>query len=123
MNSAIISTADASRIAIPTEDEDVAALGRNVIAKLTYAVGRDPIVATDRDWFVATALCVRDHVIEPSRNSRQWRVLANSHILGVGSCRAKRGDQQLAEQIVADGKPRRPFGKLLDPTRAISAQR
>jgi glycogen phosphorylase len=64
MNSAIISSADASRIVIPTEDEDVAALGRNVIAKLTYAVGRDPIVATDRDWFVATALCVRDHVIE-----------------------------------------------------------
>jgi hypothetical protein len=27
-----------------------------MVAKLTYAVGKDPIVASDRDWFVATAL-------------------------------------------------------------------
>ncbi len=64
MSSAIISNADARRITLPTEDADVAALGRSVVAKLTYAVGRDPIVATDRDWYVATALAVRDHVIE-----------------------------------------------------------
>src|SRR5579872_4336829 len=64
MSSAIISSADASRIAIPSEDEDVAALRDSVVNKLTCAVGRDPIVATDRDWFVATALAVRDHVIE-----------------------------------------------------------
>jgi glycogen phosphorylase len=64
MSSAIISSADASRIVLPSEDEDVATLRRTVVAKLTYAVGRDPIVATDRDWFVATALTVRDHVIE-----------------------------------------------------------
>lgn len=64
MSSAIISSADASRIAIPAEDEDVAALRDSVVHKLTYAVGRDPIVATDRDWFIATALAVRDHVLE-----------------------------------------------------------
>ncbi len=64
MSSAIISNADALRIPLPTEDEGVAALRNSVVAKLTYAVGRDPIVATDRDWFVATALAVRDHVIE-----------------------------------------------------------
>ncbi len=64
MNSAIISSADAFRISIPAEDHDISALGRGVVAKLIYAVGRDPIVATDRDWFVATALAVRDHVIE-----------------------------------------------------------
>ncbi len=64
MSSGIISSADASRIAIPTEDEGVAALRDLVVAKLTYAVGRDPIVATDRDWFFATALAVRDHVLE-----------------------------------------------------------
>jgi starch phosphorylase len=64
MSSAIISSADALRIALPSEDDDVATLRRTVVAKLTYAVGRDPIVATDRDWFVATALAVRDHVIE-----------------------------------------------------------
>ena len=34
----------ASRIALPAQDEDVAALRRAVIAKLTYAVGKDPVV-------------------------------------------------------------------------------
>jgi glycogen phosphorylase len=64
MSSGLISSADASRIPIPAEDEDVAALRRSVVAKLTYAVGRDPIVATDWDWFMAAALAVRDHVLE-----------------------------------------------------------
>ena len=64
MSSALISNADARRIPIPAEDQDIAALRDSVIAKLTYAVGRDPIVATDRDWFMATALAVRDHVLE-----------------------------------------------------------
>jgi glycogen phosphorylase len=64
MSSAIISSEDAFRISLPSEDEGVTALRNSVVAKLTYAVGRDPIVATDRDWFVAAALAVRDHVIE-----------------------------------------------------------
>ncbi len=64
MSSALISSADASRIAIPAEDEDVAALRESVVHKLTYAVGRDPVVATDWDWFMAAALAVRDHVLE-----------------------------------------------------------
>ena len=63
-SSGIISSADASRIPIPAEDEDVTALRDSIVHKLTYAVGRDPIVATDRDWFIATALAVRDHVLE-----------------------------------------------------------
>jgi starch phosphorylase len=54
----------ASRLALPAQDEDVAALRRAIIAKLTYAVGKDPMVATERDWFVATALTVRDHIVE-----------------------------------------------------------
>ena len=54
----------ATRIALPAQDEDVASLRRAVVAKLTYAVGKDPIVASDRDWFVATALAVRDHIVE-----------------------------------------------------------
>ena len=37
---------------------------QSVVHKLTYAVGRDPIVATDWDWFMAAALAVRDHVLE-----------------------------------------------------------
>src|SRR5580658_9414737 len=53
-----------SRIALPSQDEDIATLRRAVIAKLTYAVGKDPIVASDRDWFVAVALTVRDRIVE-----------------------------------------------------------
>src|ERR1700761_5323716 len=53
-----------SRLALPAQDEDVAALRRAVIAKLTYAVGKDPGVATERDWFVATALSVRDRIVD-----------------------------------------------------------
>ncbi len=64
MSSALISSADASRKTIPAEDEDVSALRQSVIHKLTYAVGRDPVVATDWDWFMAAALAVRDHVLE-----------------------------------------------------------
>ncbi len=64
MSSAIVSSEMASRVDIPAGDEDIAALRRSVVARLTYSVGRDPIVATDRDWFMATALAVRDRVIE-----------------------------------------------------------
>jgi len=52
------------RIALPAQEEEVAALRRAVVAKLTYAVGKDPIVASDRDWFVAAALTTRDKIVE-----------------------------------------------------------
>ncbi len=51
-------------IALPAEDEAVAALRRTLVAKLAYAVGKDPIVASLHDWFVATALTVRDHIVD-----------------------------------------------------------
>ena len=44
--------------------DDVATLRDAVSAKLTYSICKDPAVATDRDWFVATALAVRDKIIE-----------------------------------------------------------
>jgi len=46
----------ASRIALPAQDEDIASVRRALIAKLTYAVGKDPEAAMERDWFIATAL-------------------------------------------------------------------
>ncbi len=53
-----------SRIALPAQDEDVASLRRLIVGKLTYAIGRDPLVATDRDWYVAATLAVRDRIID-----------------------------------------------------------
>ncbi len=54
----------AERIPLPAEVEDVATLRRSIVAKLTYHVGKTPIVATERDWFVATALAVRDTIVD-----------------------------------------------------------
>ncbi|MCC7282980.1 MAG: glycogen/starch/alpha-glucan phosphorylase [Acetobacteraceae bacterium] len=40
------------------------ALAAAILAKLTYQLGKSRIGARDRDWFVATALAVRDQVID-----------------------------------------------------------
>jgi len=41
----------------------VTAFRNSVVDKLTYMVGKDPTHAQEHDWFVATALAVRDHVV------------------------------------------------------------
>jgi starch phosphorylase len=41
----------------------VASFRDAVVAKLTYAVGKDPNHALEHDWFVATALAVRDQIV------------------------------------------------------------
>lgn len=45
-------------------DAQVAAFRAAVLAKLTYAVGKDPEHAFDHDWFEAIALAARDHMVE-----------------------------------------------------------
>jgi starch phosphorylase len=45
-------------------DRAVETLRAAVLAKLTYAVGKDAAHAGAHDWYVATALAVRDRVIE-----------------------------------------------------------
>jgi len=47
----------------PLEDRDIEEFKATVLAKLTLAVGKDPASATDRDWFVSTALALRDRII------------------------------------------------------------
>ena len=42
----------------------VAALRASILDKLNYHVGKARVVATDRDWFVATALAVRDRMVD-----------------------------------------------------------
>ncbi|SFZ82999.1 glycogen phosphorylase [Devosia enhydra] len=51
------------------------ALQSEIIEKLTYSVGKDPIVARPHDWLKATILAVRDRVIDQwMESSRQtWR--------------------------------------------------
>ncbi|MCI8208245.1 maltodextrin phosphorylase [Pseudomonas sp. S25] len=45
-------------------DAEVAAFRAAVLAKLTYAVGKDPDHAFEHDWFEAVALAARDHMVE-----------------------------------------------------------
>jgi glycogen phosphorylase len=47
----------------PDADRNVEEFKATVLAKLTLAVGKDAETATDRDWFVATALALRDRII------------------------------------------------------------
>ncbi len=49
---------------LPARPGDVASLRASILDKLTYHVGKARVVATDRDWFVATALAVRDRVVD-----------------------------------------------------------
>jgi starch phosphorylase len=51
--------------------EQIAALKERILAKLVYVVGKNPAVASERDWFVATAFTVRDHIVERWINSTQ----------------------------------------------------
>ena len=45
------------------------ALKEAVLAKLTYSVGKDPVAASQRDWFLAVAFATRDIVVDRWMNS------------------------------------------------------
>ncbi|HTV88395.1 MAG TPA: glycogen/starch/alpha-glucan phosphorylase [Stellaceae bacterium] len=47
----------------PANEAEIEAFKANVLAKLALAVGKDGNAATPRDWFVATALALRDRVV------------------------------------------------------------
>src|ERR1700680_1743959 len=47
----------------PANEADIETLKASVLAKLTLTIGKDGGAATPRDWFVATALALRDRVI------------------------------------------------------------
>jgi glycogen phosphorylase len=45
------------------EDDDIEEIKSAVLAKLALDLGKDASVATDRDWFVAAALTIRDRIV------------------------------------------------------------
>ncbi len=61
---------------LPEIDSDV--VRDAILAKLTYAVGKNPVVASRRDWFVATVLAVRDRIVERWMASTQATYAAKS---------------------------------------------
>src|SRR5258708_27645747 len=48
---------------MPAGDEEIEQFKQTVLNKLASAMGKDATSATDRDWFVATTLALRDRVI------------------------------------------------------------
>jgi starch phosphorylase len=55
----------------PGTSDEVLTLRAAILSKLTYAVGKEPTEADDGDWFRATALAVRDRMVDRSTVSRQ----------------------------------------------------
>jgi starch phosphorylase len=55
-------------------DAEVEAFRTLILAKLTYAVGKDMRTATDHDWFMATALAVRDRIVDRWQDSTRAAV-------------------------------------------------
>ena len=56
--------ADGTQGAGTPASDRAAAFGQSVLDKLTYMVGKDPGHAQEHDWFVATALVVRDRIVD-----------------------------------------------------------
>src|ERR1017187_10216854 len=40
------------------------ALRSQILRHLTFTLARDPHTATTRDWWISTAMAVRDHILE-----------------------------------------------------------
>jgi starch phosphorylase len=64
--SALPSTASPCSAENPAEvrQREIAAMRDSIEQKLYYQVGKNRIAANNRDWYVATALAVRDHVVD-----------------------------------------------------------
>src|SRR5215218_9348676 len=50
-------------------NDAVAAMRAAILSKLTYQVGKSRRTATDAEWYVATALAVRDRVLDAQNTS------------------------------------------------------
>ena len=61
--SEVPATASWTAPALSASGDAVVDLRESIRAKLTYALGRTPETARDRDWFAATALALRDRIV------------------------------------------------------------
>ncbi|HEV7874284.1 MAG TPA: glycogen/starch/alpha-glucan family phosphorylase, partial [Enterovirga sp.] len=62
-------------------DRDVVqVLRETILDKLKYAVGRDPSVARDHDWLMATALAVRDRIVDGWVVGQAGQAAARKHV-------------------------------------------
>ncbi|WP_373875297.1 glycogen/starch/alpha-glucan phosphorylase [Methylobacterium trifolii] len=57
--------------ALPTSGDPVVDMREAIRAKLAYVVGKTPATARERDWFAATALALRDRIVDACMASDQ----------------------------------------------------
>lgn len=62
MNTEMLAPAD--KVEPAAAVDDVAAYRALILRKLTYAVGKTVSAASDRDWFIATAMATRDYIVD-----------------------------------------------------------
>jgi len=62
----------------PLPEVETGVMRDAILAKLTYSVGKNPVVASKRDWFIATVLAVRDRIVERWMASTQATYAAKS---------------------------------------------
>ncbi|KQP15772.1 glycogen/starch/alpha-glucan phosphorylase [Methylobacterium sp. Leaf93] len=58
----------------PASGDPVADLREAILAKLAYAIGKTPETARERDWFAATALALRDRIVDACMDGRSTSI-------------------------------------------------
>ncbi len=58
----------------PVSGDPVIDMREAILAKLAYSIGRTPETARERDWFAATALALRDRIVDACMTSRSETV-------------------------------------------------
>ncbi len=86
------SGAKSSPPAVPVQGKPRSeALREQILRHLTFTLARDPHTATSRDWWISTAMAVRDHVLEDfiatmgihyGRNVRRVYFLSLEYLMG-----------------------------------------
>ena len=82
----------------PAENGDLEEIKSAVLAKLALELGKDASVATDRDWFVAAALTIRDRRVPSNYKSS----IAEAYVPRAvpSSVVAKRGEFSLSSKVL-----------------------
>src|SRR4030042_146541 len=53
-----------AQLELPKPSLDAPSIKRSISNRLVYSIGKDPMTATDRDWFYSAAAVVRERLIE-----------------------------------------------------------
>ena len=60
---AVMPASSKSHFHVEAPGYDRESLRRSISSRLVYSEGKDPLTATTRDWFEASALAIRDRLV------------------------------------------------------------